>query len=376
MENYFKYLELGNEFSWQDAEIKLLLARDDALRIWLKWDPITTPIESLEISVKYREQDDWYDEGIKAKYTDEDSPDYIGDVGDRQDAIEEEKKQYLIDNSDYADDRRRRDAYGLELPSNQIEVYVEWFSTDKRGYTDDWFLLEHRDFYDTMVDLKQMEERDFSGVPDVKWRYLWDNWAALDDKYDGYSDRDSEFYLSPEGTAREDARAELLANNPQYRRDRRRRKAVVIGFPEDLLDDYVGYFEIPDKSEDGWFNTHPSEPYYEDDWYLMKHPEFEQAMVDLYKATDGEHGWKEKRNFAKVPTREVYALYRQYLLERKGQARLDFRAKHPDLDAWLVLAKDLKPLEDRGREEEEEVSPEEEHWKDIERERRRRWWEE
>jgi hypothetical protein len=48
--------------------------------------------------------------------------------------------------------------------------------------------------------------------------------------------------------------------------------------------------------------------------------------------------WQEK-DFTKVPTRKVYGLYQTYNTLPKGEARLNFRVQHPELDAWLVYAK-------------------------------------
>ena len=38
-----------------------------------------------------------------------------------------------------------------------------------------------------------------------------------------------------------------------------------------------------------------------------------------------------------------------------GTPRYDFRAKHPELDEWLVKAFGLKPITDRGKKEAEKA---------------------
>lgn len=54
-------------------------------------------------------------------------------------------------------------------------------------------------------------------------------------------------------------------------------------------------------------------------------------------------------DFAKIPTEEVERLYEKYQsLPGTGNERKDFRAKHLDLDAWLVLAKGYIPIGDKG----------------------------
>ena len=105
-------------------------------------------------------------------------------------------------------------------------------------------------------------------------------------------------------------------------------QAYDVGFPENLINDYVE-----------WYSTKRSG--YEDDWWLMEHLDFYHKMLELEM-------WTEPRDFSKVPTREVYSLYQTYQGLPTGTPRLDFRRKHPDLDAWLVSTKGYTPVEDRG----------------------------
>jgi len=341
------------------------MLEDDELRKWLGRGEIDEVKESLEISVKYRDLDDLYD-----SYSDRFSPNYIEDDNERADA----REKLLSDNPDYATDRRRRDAYNTGLEGDLIEDYVEWFETSRKGYGDDWWLMEHQDFYDKMTDLYMTTEgaqglapRDFSKVPDIKWHSLWEDWVDLDAKYDGAGDIFSEYYIASDD-ARAKYRKELLANSA-YRKVRRKREAIEYGLAEDLLDIYVGFYEVPPKSSDSWYNNHPDEPYYGDDWYLMEHPELQKAMVQLYIDTEGAFGWKQMRDYSKVPSRTVWNLYKTYLGLPKGDARLDFRVQHPDLDAWLVLAKGLKPTGARG-EEEAPKTP----WEELEEKKRIKEW--
>ena len=69
---------------------------------------------------------------------------------------------------------------------------------------------------------------------------------------------------------------------------------------------------------------------YEDDWYLMEHPEFYQEAMSL--------GLLNPKDFSKVPGREVYALYQEYQRLPLGKARTEFRKAHSDLDTWGKLA--------------------------------------
>ena len=51
-----------------------------------------------------------------------------------------------------------------------------------------------------------------------------------------------------------------------------------------------------------------------------------------------------------MPTREVFDLYLTYRTLPLGQARLDFRARYPELDAWMLLTgKVTQPIGEKGK---------------------------
>lgn len=104
--------------------------------------------------------------------------------------------------------------------------------------------------------------------------------------------------------------------------------AYDIGFPEELIEDYLDWYSVSRKD-------------YEDDWWLMEHVDFYRKMLELEL-------WTKPRDFSKVPTREVWKLYQDYQMLPPGSARLNFRAKHLDLDHWLVTTKGYRPVEGRG----------------------------
>lgn len=317
---YFNYIDAVNEFGGNSAEARLIRLEDNAFQVWGKeaydWEDIEAHIEALRVSVKWREMDNQYEA-----------------------LASEDRPTFLEANPEYADDRRRRDAYSLGLSENLIEDYVGWYKTSRKGYADDWFLMEHKDFYNEMVKLEQLEERDFSKVPDIKWRGLWDKWVDLDEQYDAL---------------RGEAREAFRDANPEYHKVLRRRDAVVAGFSEDLIEICVDWYVNPRSG-------------YEDDWFLMEHPEFYEKAKELL-------GWQE-RDFSKVPTREVYKLYEIYLGLPTGQPRFDYRAKHPALDDWLVLAKGYKPVGEKGEVREEIPWYEELEKRKREAERIKEWME-
>lgn len=129
------------------------------------------------------------------------------------------------------------------------------------------------------------------------------------------------------------ARRQFLEANTEYWTARLTMRAMNTEFPEDLIPNYVEWYQSDFKD-------------YGDDWWLMEHPEFYQTMYDL-------EIWTEPRDFDTVPTREVWSLYEAYLKLPTGTPRLDFRAAHLELDAWLVLKFEYKPIQDRGNPEAE-----------------------
>jgi hypothetical protein len=197
------------------------------------------------------------------------------------------RADYLATNNDYRMDRRRREAYQKGLDAGMVENYVSYYELPTTGYRRDRFLLNNPDFANA-VGLKIPEK-----VPSEEY----DNLLEKPDK-------------TPEDFLRMDA----------YR----------IYLPDNQIEDYVGYYSIVNKGkppgQDYWFD---------DDWYLMDHPEFYKAMV--------EKGQFQPKDFSKVPPKDVFQLYLIYdaiigsTEMSRTEARRDFRRRYPRLDAWLVL---------------------------------------
>jgi hypothetical protein len=150
-------------------------------------------------------------------------------------------------------------------------------------------------------------------------------WAEQDTAYDALETREE--------------RETYLEANPEYAIARLQRDAVNYGFTENLIPDYVEYYSLPGKEGD-FYDAHPNEPLYEDDWYLIEHPEFYQAALE-YK------GWQ-PRDFSKVPTRQVWGLYQQWKDLPLGAERREFEAANPMLDYWLHIKNDTKLENDLG----------------------------
>lgn len=97
------------------------------------------------------------------------------------------REQILRDNSDFARARREREAYGLFLPEDLVDDYTDWYEVEKEEgmdysagwYEDDWFLMEHGDFYNKMVELGIWQPKDFSKVPTRKVYMLYKTYLGL-----------------------------------------------------------------------------------------------------------------------------------------------------------------------------------------------------
>jgi len=211
---------------------------------------------------------------------------------------------------------------GLGLPpQNLIENYFDYNQLGFSGNSAESKLwrLQNLEFTEWAMENWGWEgTEEYKGMEyyqlQVKWR-----------------DKENE-YNAIEGDS---AREQFLQANSEYWTARLTMRAMDTEFPEDLIPDYVA-----------WYQSDFSE--YEDDWWLMEHQEFYKTMYDLGI-------WTEPRDFSKVPNREVWSLYQQYQNLPSGTPRLDFRAKHLDLDAWLVLKFGYKPIEDRGKKEAEKT---------------------
>lgn len=338
-DNYFKYQDAGEKYGYNSAEAKLIIAEDNKLRKWLDREPIETLVESLKISVKWRDMDKQYE-----SYSDRDSPNYIATEEDRR----ETREKLLTENPDYRKDVWRRDAYNDKAPEGIIDDYVELqelnFKYSPNSAESRLYKLEHSELFEW-------------GKKEKNWLDIEDNpkalrisvkWRDLDDQYASYADRTSPNYIATD-EGREAAREKLLQSNSEYAKDRRRRDAYGIkDFPESQIETYVEWYtgNAPDgkfRKPENWKATMRTDEWYEDDWYLQEHPEFVDAMVKAGIRS-------EKPDFSKVPTRAVFQKYLTYVRLPEGAARIQYRQQNLDLDAWLLLTKKVsKPATETGK---------------------------
>lgn len=239
VESHFKYLETGEEFGWNSWETQLVLAKDDAYREWRGLDPIETPIASLELKVKHRELFNTI-----SRYSDKDSPLYIED----DEARDEARDKLKADNPEWVDDIRRIEAIEHNFTEKSIEEWVE------RGRVVDEFnagsseakiwLIDHPETFKQALDVELLTDDGSDwNIPVLR---LNAKWREQDEKYEGFGDKESPFYIEDDAE-RQEARDKYLARDEYYRKDRRRREAYGDGFPEEQIENFVEYHELPTK---------------------------------------------------------------------------------------------------------------------------------
>lgn len=263
----------------------------DTAKTLLEWreDTELKNIEWYKIAVEWAEFD--------TQYTDI--------MGATEEETRELRKAFLEANPKYAESRYRRDAYDYEFPDTMIENFVEYRMFGETGYEQELYLLENPEFYQTAKSLLEWEDADFKPI---EWYRLSIQWKDMDDKYYALDDEESKIFLE---------------SNPTYQESKWQRDAYYNEFPNEQIDAFVGYRWA--QQEGGW----------EDDWFLMEHPEFHQIAEELL-------GWT-PRDFSKVPTREVAVIYDQYQTLPPGDKRLILRCQNQEFDAWLTKAFDYKP---------------------------------
>ena len=248
VETHFDYLESGAEFGWNSWETQLVLAKDPAYSDWRGLQPIDTPIEALELKVKNRELSDEYD-----SFNDKDSANYIEDA----DAREEKRKQYLIDNPEFNDDRRRIQAIENSATGETIEEWVD------RGNTADEFgagsseakvwLLDHPDTFTWALEQKLLTDDGSDwNEPVLRINTEWSKW---DDLYDVAADVVID---GVEFTAKQ-VRDAILQVSPEYAIARMKRNAYGEGVPAQLIDQWVEYYSLPlGKARTDYLISHPA----------------------------------------------------------------------------------------------------------------------
>jgi len=344
VENYFKYGEMGEEYGWNSWEVQLILAKDNDLLEFLGREPIDSPIEALELKVKNRKLFDLMD-----SYSDKDSPQYLDDTFKGPDGLTARDiaiQRLYADNPDFKDDVRRIEALSEGTKENPTpdEIVEGWV---ERGQKVDEYgansaevklwLIDNKGVHQWALDNKLLTD-DGSDWNEPILR-LDVQYGDKFDEYDAYDDKASPLYIADD-TARGNKREAMLFDTKgmtSFGVAYYTKEALKKDIPENLVNTYVGYYGVRKKegvdySKTGW---------YDDDWYLIENMDFYDTMVTMRL-------WQE-RDFSKVPTREVFNLYQTYYTKHEGQERITFRIQHPELDAWLVWAKQYSFASDATR---------------------------
>ena len=307
VEAYFERNDIVDKWGANSWEDKLLRAKNPELNEWLGLEPIETPLQALELKIKHRNLYEQYD-GL---------------------TTDEERAKLKADNPEWVDDMRRIEAIEHDAPVTYDEKWVERgrlvdeFSANSSEVK--WWLWNNRGVWEWAREQELLTD-DGSDWPYIKVIEINVKWRKQDKAYEAFTT--------------DDEREAYLTKNLPYFKARKTRDAYSIEeFPENQINTYVEWhtdskLKRPTGMDEG-------APWYEDDWWLMGHPEFHDAMVKTGQ-------WKQKRDFLKVPSREVFRLYQIYQNLASTQAKLDFRARQPELDQWGQLAFGWKPIEDRG----------------------------
>lgn len=286
-------------------------------------------IPVLSINRTWREQDTFYNVGIPEKYA------HISNDEERLLGIKRERAAYLEENEEYRLDRWRRDAYGgvgaepdfLRFTPEQVELYVQYYELPSEGYRRERFLLNHPEFAEAMNIIEGVDTPKAEGVPVVQYDEITEQYQDLFDIWDAYGDEnDTEYIADTEARAEQRSKLFLGTLGKEFKEARFRRSAYksLIGH-EEQVDNFVGYYLIIDAGKPDY-----QDEWYDDDWFLMEHPQFHDTMLALGI-------FKKRRNFEKVPSREVWQLYLIYQETPKGEPRYEMRVKYPELDAWLLI---------------------------------------
>ena len=186
-------------------------------------------------------------------------------------------------------------------------------------------------------------------VPSVEYDNIYDEWKDNFEKLEGLADNESEFYIEDvkqREAARNAMRFTLDGKYTAFGLAEVKRDAYSKFVAEQYVNDYMGYYKIIGEGKPkNWKLDTGTDLWYEDDWFMIEHIEFYR---NVYRDLLG----NEKRDFTKVPTREVFNQYLTYLALPHLKAKDDFRWNNRELDAWLVLKYDYTPIAEKRRREE------------------------
>jgi len=148
-DDYFKYLELSDQYSSNSSEVKLFRLEHPEFNQWgidaYGWSESSLQGEDIDM--------------LRLKV---------------------ELKNLTPDTPEYKAASYKIKALENEMPQHLVDTYVDWYANPRKGYEDDWFLMENKEFYDVMVDKGIWQPRDFSKIPSRDEARLLEYYDGLD----------------------------------------------------------------------------------------------------------------------------------------------------------------------------------------------------
>ncbi len=280
-------------------------------RVSTQWN-----IPALRISREWNEQDEAYDA--------------IQDDDASKQA--ELRDAFLAENKDYRLARRRREAFVRGLTGDTVELYVNYYEEEAKGFRRERQLLK----VPGLAEALELDKPDF--VPDVKFDDLREEWEeTLATFADVAEKQKGDWLLRPENKDFHLAKLEM--------------DAFMLGFQPDLSPSYVKYYRLLAEGRPAdWLEQ---ESYHEPTWTLQENPKFFAELKRLRQADDPDWGKAIERAMMTAPSRKVYGLLVGYYDRRGIKARDNYRntlvdGGETDLEDYLVNVLGRVPIAEKN----------------------------
>ncbi|KKL83377.1 hypothetical protein LCGC14_1975340, partial [marine sediment metagenome] len=245
----------------------------------------------------------------------------------------QDRQDYLLAHEAYRMDRRRREALsmsnpttGERFPLDQVEQFVTYHEIEVKGFRQERFLVNNggqdpenlTGFAWAMHNIGGIDIPTPQDVPLVQYDDIYDQYTDEFEQLEGFADNQSEHYIEiPEpgltlaqtrDKARNALRFDVNGNYSEFGLAELKRNAYGKFVPETFVNDYVGYYTIVGEGKPANYEeVNKTDLWYEDDWYMLEHFDFYKG---IYQELLGNAPFEA---IAKVPSREVFAKYLEYL---------------------------------------------------------------
>ncbi len=257
--------------------------------------------------------------------------------GDTVEGTQAERREaFLENNTEYADDRRRRTAHEFGIADNLVESYVEYYNLTDKGFARDRFRLQNAPLDVALTDASIMGDNalvavDPATIPDVEHDRLLALW---DSQIVDYEDTIPESHRTVSDTATrtrliEDDRQDLFKANPGFEDDYLRFQGYGKFIQNQFVEDYVAYYKLDTAG-------------FARDRYLKERPGFYEEMRTKLE-------WTGIINFAKVQSERFEEAFNTiYEALPKGAPRLQYRGENLWFDKEGVALGKWQPYDSRG----------------------------